>query len=161
MEKFNYIGLYSGYWVVDYFGDLESYRAFEGVFYMGVEIKKKKANVYMSIACVICNKLVKVKRHIAIQRNTCNKIKVDGKLVKSPCEKEKARRYQKEYRERQKDGLKKKRIRKCSFADAMPIKKVIEKKTRYCLKCEEKFTAIGPFNRICEHCTQENKGYKD
>ncbi len=30
-------------------------------------------------------------------------------------------------------------------------------KKRKCLKCDKKFTSLGIWNRLCEHCTRGNK----
>ncbi len=109
--------------------------------------------------CLICKKDVKQKKKTSVARQTCARKKVGGKWIKSDCEKEKARRYQKKYREGNATGGRPKSIQDRSVALSSVkhlAKHKAKKYKRFCLKCLGKFTGIGKYNRICKDCTIEN-----
>ena len=88
-------------------------------------------------------------------------------MVKSDCERKKDQRYQKKYRDAQKDEDKKKEKEvkvQNSFAesttDHITVKQDNTKRKVLCLKCEKRFTGIGPYNRICPKCTVLNNQMK-
>lgn len=109
--------------------------------------------------CLICKKVVKQKKMTSVSRQTCARKKVDGVLVKSECEKEKNRRYQKKYRDGVLTGGKPKSVlgRSVALSSVKHLAKHKAKKyKRRCLKCLGKFTGVGKYNRICKDCTIEN-----
>jgi hypothetical protein len=126
-------------------------------------INKKKAKV---IKCIICKQKVELDPNARKLRDTCNKVEVDGKFIKSDCEKKKCRLYQDKYREK---NNKKKRGKgkipkyvQSSFAEAInPLCNIkAEKVNRTCLSCDKPFIGLGRYNRICERCTRLNTQYR-
>jgi hypothetical protein len=114
--------------------------------------------------CIICKKPVKQERKTSADRLTCKRKRVNGVLVKSECEMEKNRRYQKKYRKKNPPGsVSKKSIQDRSVA-LSSTKHLAKHKTvkykRHCLKCEKKFTGVGAYNRICNECTVINSRTK-
>lgn len=112
-----------------------------------------------STPCIICKKPVKQDKSTSVDRQTCNRVQVNGVWEKSECEKEKNRRYQEKYRKANpKKGrdvvLKRQSIATTSLKHL--AKHVAKKYKRNCLKCGKKFTGVGAYNRICESCTVEN-----
>jgi hypothetical protein len=117
-------------------------------------MKKRKV-----VPCIICRKPVKQDKSTSVERQTCKRKKVDGVLVKSECEKEKNRRYQKKYRDGILAGGKPRSVleRSVGLSSLKHLAKHKAKKyKRHCLKCLGKFTGIGKYNRICNSCTIEN-----
>ena len=109
--------------------------------------------------CIICRKPVEQKKSTSVDRMTCARVKINGVWVKSECEMEKARRYQKTYREGNETGGRPKAIldRSVALSSVNHLAKHKAKKyKRRCLKCIKKFTGIGKYNRICPSCTVEN-----
>lgn len=109
--------------------------------------------------CIICEKEVKQDKSTSVDRQTCARIKVKGVWVKSECEKEKARRYQKKYRESDATVGKPKAVLDRSVA-LSSVKHLANHKAkkykRRCLKCLKKFVGIGKYNRVCDSCTTVN-----
>jgi hypothetical protein len=109
--------------------------------------------------CIICGKPVEQEKSTSVDRMTCARIKINGVWIKSECEKEKARRYQKTYREGNETRGRPKAILDRSVA-LSSIKHLAKHKAskykRRCLKCLEKFIGIGRYNRVCDSCTVEN-----
>ena len=109
--------------------------------------------------CIICKKPVTQERKASVERSTCKREKVNGVKVKSECEKEKNRRYQKEYRKNKpaKGNPKSVKERSVALSSVKHLAKHRAKKyKRKCLKCLKKFTGVGKYNRICDSCTTEN-----
>jgi hypothetical protein len=102
-------------------------------------------------------------RSTSVSRQTCNRIKVGKVWKKSECEKEKARRYQKIYRGNNPVSGISKSVQGVSVAPSNVnhlTKHKGKKYKRRCLKCGNKFTGVGAYNRICGHCTVENTRIK-
>ena len=110
--------------------------------------------------CIICKKPVSQDTSTSANRETCHREKVNGVLEKSECEKEKNRRYQKQYRKDNPPSKTSKKIihdRSIALCSLKHLAKYRAKKyKRNCLKCRKKFIGIGPYNRICDTCTIEN-----
>jgi hypothetical protein len=121
--------------------------------------KNKNKKKIDNTKCVICGEKIDIKENPGRIRDTCSRIEVDGKSVKSICELIKAQRYQKKYRKKLEERKKKGYVEtyvQSSFAEIeIPIIEV-EKVKRNCLRCETEFMAEGRFNRICERCTRLN-----
>lgn len=113
--------------------------------------------------CIICGKSVWQEKSTSVDRETCNRIEINGVLEKSECEKEKNRRYQKKYRKSKSTKGNPVSVKNRSIA-LTSLKHLAEHKAkkykRHCLKCGKKFTGIGAYNRICEFCTIENSKIK-
>ncbi len=110
-------------------------------------------------SCMICNKPVKQNRSTSVDRQTCKREKVNGVVEQSECEKEKNRRYQKVYRKNNPTkgnpiSVQNKSVAVSSVKHLAKYK--AKKYNRTCLKCGEKFTGVGAYNRICDSCTIEN-----
>ena len=107
--------------------------------------------------CIICGKPVRQDKSTSRDRDTCNRKKA---MEKSECEKEKNRRYQRKYR---KSDLVKEKAQDKSVALSSVehlAKHKAKKYKRRCLKCGNKFTGVGAFNRICNECTIVNSKTK-
>ncbi len=104
-------------------------------------------------SCIICNKDVNQDTATSVERQTCRGEKIGGVWVKSACEKEKNRRYQKGYRNENNSsprGTNEKSVAECGIKHLVKFK--AKKYKRHCLKCNKKFTGNGEFNRICKEC---------
>lgn len=116
-----------------------------------------------STPCIICKKQVEQDLSTSSDRQTCKRKEVNGGRVKSECEKEKDRRYQKAYRDNNAGGMTP-RAPKCRSVAVSSIKHLTKYKAkkykRFCLKCETPFTGIGAYHRICDSCTVENTRVK-
>ncbi len=113
--------------------------------------------------CIICKKDVKQDKSTSVDRQTCNRKKVKGVWVKSECEKEKNRRYQKEYRKNMPTQGSPKSVqgRSVALSSVKHLAKHKAKKyKRRCLKCGKKFVGVGAYNRICNTCSIENSRMK-
>ncbi len=113
--------------------------------------------------CVVCEKPVSQVKARSENRQTCKGKTVDGVYIKSECEMEKNRRYQKEYRRNNpQDGTPKAKLDRsvalCSMNHLAKYK--ARKYKRRCLKCGKKFTGIGAYNRICKKCEVDNSRVK-
>lgn len=110
-----------------------------------------------TVPCMICGRPVSQDSATSVERQTCKRIEVNGVLEKSECEKEKLRRYQKEYRDNNstskpsKKTIHDKSVAVCSLKHLAKHK--AKKYKRDCLKCGKKFTGVGAYNRICNTCT--------
>ncbi len=113
--------------------------------------------------CIICEKKIKIEKNWPTPRDTCPKVRINDVMVKSACEKERDKRYQEGYRKRMKENLREKRKAKLAESSAfhLTFNRKLKKHNRVCLKCDEKFIGIGPYNRICPICTLVNQGLKD
>lgn len=113
-----------------------------------------------TIPCIICEKPVKQETSTSVERQTCHRKKVNGVMEPSECEREKSRRYQKQYRHDNPPGKTSKKIIHDRSIALCSLKHLAKHKAmkynRKCLKCREKFTGIGKYNRICNTCTIEN-----